>query len=161
MISPTDDYVKKDLKRGVDYIGVTVVFFCHDGEGNVLLQKRSMNCRDEQGRWDCGGGSMEFGEESFESGVRREVLEELGVEPLAVKHMATTNVIRDNNGMPTHWVAVVHAVKIPREGLRIGEPDKIDEIGWFPADALPENLHSCWDRHFELVKGEILTQMSS
>ena len=55
-----------DLKRGIDYIGVTVVFYCHDGAGRLLLHKRSVACRDEQGRWDVGGGSMEFGE-TFES----------------------------------------------------------------------------------------------
>ena len=50
-----------DLKRGVDYIGVTVNFLVHDGNGRILLQKRSKQCRDEQGRWDIGGGAVEFG----------------------------------------------------------------------------------------------------
>jgi len=65
-----------DLKRGIDHIGVTVNFFIHDGDGNVLLQKRSKNCRDEQGKWDIGGGAVEFGEE-LEEAVAREVKEEL------------------------------------------------------------------------------------
>ena len=64
-----------DIKRGVDYIGVTVNFIIHDGKGNVLLQKRSQNCRDEQGRWDIGGGALEFGEK-LEDAVRREVKED-------------------------------------------------------------------------------------
>ncbi len=67
------------LKRGEDYIGVTCVFFCHDGNGRFLLHKRSEKCRDEQGRWDCGGGSMEHGE-TFEQAVCRESGEESGVE---------------------------------------------------------------------------------
>ena len=41
---------KHDLKRGVNFIGVTCVFVCHDGKGRFLLHKRSKNCRDEQGR---------------------------------------------------------------------------------------------------------------
>lgn len=155
-MEPNAEYINKDLKRGVDYIGVTVVFYCHDGQGNILLQKRSMNCRDEQGRWDGGSGCMEFGEPTFEDAVRREVMEELGIEPISVTYVVTTNVLRDNNGTPTHWNAHVHTVVIPREGLRIGEPDKIDEIRWFPANALPENLHSCWDRHFALAKDKII-----
>jgi 8-oxo-dGTP diphosphatase len=55
--------------RGIDYIGITCVFFCHDGKGNILLHKRSEKCKDEQGNWDCGGGALEFGEE-FDQGVR-------------------------------------------------------------------------------------------
>jgi ADP-ribose pyrophosphatase YjhB (NUDIX family) len=63
------------MKKGIDYIGVTVCFYCHDGKGNLLLQKRSHKCRDEQGMWDCGGGSMRFGE-TFEEAARREIKEE-------------------------------------------------------------------------------------
>ncbi len=40
---------EQDLKRGVDYIGVTVPFVIPDGKGKVLLQKRSQNCRDGAG----------------------------------------------------------------------------------------------------------------
>lgn len=58
-----DDATKIDVKRGVDCIGVTCIFLCHDGNKRVLLHKRSVNCRDEHGRWDCGGGALEFGEE--------------------------------------------------------------------------------------------------
>jgi 8-oxo-dGTP pyrophosphatase MutT (NUDIX family) len=61
-ITPAE--VAVDLKRGVDYIGTTVSFIVHDGKGRVLLQKRSQNCRDERGKWDIGGGAVEFGENS-------------------------------------------------------------------------------------------------
>src|SRR5579875_627074 len=100
-----------DLKRGVDFIGVTVPFVVHDGHKKFLLQKRSKNCRDEQGRWDVGGGSMEFGEEWAEA-VSREINEELGVTPTEVKFLEAYNAIRDNKGTPTHWIALVHAAKV-------------------------------------------------
>lgn len=140
-----------DLRRGVDFIGVTVVFYCHDGEGHVLLHKRSAQCRDEQGRWDAGGGSMEFGE-TFEDAVAREVKEEYGVSPLEIVHAGTTNVLREHEGSATHWVANVHAVRVPREGARLGEPQKMDEIGWFALDQLPHPLHSQFHRHLEMVR---------
>jgi len=130
-----------DLKRGVDFIGVTVPFVVHDGKGRVLLQKRSKNCRDEHGRWDVGGGSMEFGE-NWEEAVRREVKEELGAEPLKVEFLHAFNALRDNNGTPTHWVALVHAVEVNPEEVKIIETDKIDEIGWFTMDSLPSPLHT-------------------
>lgn len=49
------------MKKGEDYTGVSIVYLCHDGKGRYLLAKRSVNCRDEHGVWDCGGGGLEFG----------------------------------------------------------------------------------------------------
>ena len=49
------------MKPGIDYIGVSTPFYCHDGQGNFLFHKRSQKCRDEQGRWDTGSGKLEFG----------------------------------------------------------------------------------------------------
>lgn len=50
------------MKKGIDYIGVTVSFYCHDGAGNFVLHKRNHNCRDEHGCWDFGGGGLKHGE---------------------------------------------------------------------------------------------------
>lgn len=68
---------QNDLRRGIDFIGVVCSFLCHDGKGNFVLQKRSKNCRDEQGKWDCGGGAHEFGT-SLEHTLKREIKEEYG-----------------------------------------------------------------------------------
>lgn len=130
-----------DARRGIDFIGVTAVFVIHDGTGRFLLQKRSQKCRDEQGAWDVGGGSVEFGEE-WDEAVRREVMEELGVDPLEVTFLKAYNALRENNGESTHWVALVHSVKVDPKDVFINEKDKIDEIGWFNLDSLPSPLHS-------------------
>jgi len=127
--------------RGVDYIGVTVTFVIHDGKGNFLLQKRSQNTRDEKGKWDVGGGALEFGEE-WSDAVWREVEEEIGVKPLKVKFLKAFNALRENQGVKTHWIALVHAVQVDPSKVRINEPEKIDEIAWFTLDRLPSPLHS-------------------
>ena len=139
---------KTDARRGIDYIGVTVNFLVHDGEGNFLMQKRSINCRDEQGKWDIGGGALEFGEK-LEDAVRREVNEELCSEPLEIKFLKSFEALRDNNGTPTHWMAFVHAVKVDPKTIKIGEPHKIDEIGWFTSKNLPSPLHSMFHNAFD------------
>lgn len=138
-------------KSGVDYIGVSCVFYCHDGKGNFLMHKRSKNCRDEIGNWDVGAGSMEFGE-SFEEAVRREIKEEYRVDVLNLQFLGVNNVLRKHNSKKTHWVAILFAAKVDPKKVSIGEKEKMDEIGWFKYENLPSPLHSMMMTHFEWVK---------
>jgi hypothetical protein len=62
------------MKKGEDYTGVAVVYFCHDGNNKYLLAKRGINCRDEHGTRDCGGGELEFND-SVENTLRKEIFE--------------------------------------------------------------------------------------
>lgn len=118
---------------------VSCVFVCHDGRGRVLLARRSAGARDEPGTWDTGAGALEHGE-TFAAAVAREVREEYGVDPLRTETIGVRNILR---GEPvSHWVAVVHGVEVDPAGVRIGEPHKFDDLGWFPPDALPAPLHS-------------------
>lgn len=133
---------KHDLKRGVDFIGVTCSFVCYDGRGRVLLHKRSKHCRDEQGRWDNGGGAHEFGD-SIEDTVRREIMEEYGTDALDLQFIKVKDLHRKlDDGTPTHWLGVLYAVRIDPEQAKNNEPYKIDDIGWFTLDDLPSPKHS-------------------
>jgi 8-oxo-dGTP pyrophosphatase MutT (NUDIX family) len=117
---------------------VSCVFVCHDGRGRVLLARRGVGARDEPGTWDTGAGALEHGE-SFADAVRREVREEYTAEALDVETIGVRNVLRGGS----HWVAVVNAVRVDRRlPVSIGEPHKLDELGWFALDALPAPLHS-------------------
>ena len=150
-MNQSSEYEKIDLKRGVDYIGVACVFFCHDGRGDILLHKRSNKCRDEQGSWDCGAGAMEFGE-NFENAVRREIKEEYCVESTNLKYTGVNNVLRKNGNVNTHWIAVLFSAEVDPAQVKIGEPDKMDEIGWFPQDNFPSPAHSMLHEHLQMVK---------
>lgn len=142
---------KTDLKRGVDHIGVSASFIVHDGEGRVLLQKRGEKARDEQGNWDVGGGAIEFGE-TIEEAMRREVLEELCTEPIDMQFLTVYDAHREHNGVKTHWVAIIYAIEVDPRQVKIGEPHKIEEIGWFNSYNLPEPLHSQFPKSFEVAK---------
>lgn len=139
------------MKKGVDYTGVTVVFLCHDGEGNVLLNKRSENCRDEHGRWDPGGGGVEFGT-PIEETLRNEIMEEYCTDVLDVKFVGFRDMHRTHEGKRTHWIALDFFVKVDRSKVKNGEPHKFDDLGWFTLDSLPEPMHSQWPEFLENYK---------
>lgn len=139
------------MKQGFDFIGVTCVFYCHDGKGSLLLHKRSQKCRDEQGRWDCGGGALRFGE-TFEKAVMREIREEYCSDIKKLDFVGINNVIRKSNGLKTHWIAILFACELNPKRVKIGVPKKMDQIGWFKLDKLPQPLHSMFLTHLEFVK---------
>ncbi len=140
-----------DLKKGVDFIGVTCVFFCHDGRGNLLMHKRSKNCRDEIGRWDTGSGSMEFGETPEET-VTREIQEEYCVKPKKLQLCGVRNVLRMNGAVQTHWVAFVFVAQVNPKKVKIGEPEKMEELAWFSPTKLPEPIHSAFHAQWKMIK---------
>ena len=118
---------------------VSCVFVCHDGAGEILLARRSAGARDEPGTWDTGAGALEFGE-TFEAAVTREVKEEYATQPREITLLGVRNVVRAEP--PSHWVAVVFAVRVDRDSVAIGEPHKVDELGCFRPAALPSPPHS-------------------
>lgn len=131
----------RKLSQGADYIGVGCVFFCHDGKGNILLHKRSKNCRDEIGRWDVGGGALELGE-SFEEAVKREVFEEYCTLPKKLRFLGVKNILRKDGDTLTHWVSLFFEVLVDPKTVKLGDPKKMDEMGWFRKNSLPKPLHS-------------------
>lgn len=141
----------EDLRRGIDYTGVTVVSVIHDGKGKICLMKRGPKARDERGRWDVCGGALEF-DESIDEGIQREVKEELCVETIDIDFMVVYSAHREHEGVRTHWIALVHAVQVDPQRVKIGEPHKISEIGWFGLDDLPSPLHSQFAKSLEAAK---------
>ena len=142
------------MKKGEDFIGVTIVYFCHDGLGNVLFHKRSLNCRDEQGRWDIGGGAIELGD-TIEQTLKKEIFEEYGTEVLSKEFLGYRDVHRENNGKKTHWIALDFKVLVDREKVKNGEPHKFDAVEWFALESMPNPLHSQLSIFFEQYKGRL------
>ena len=142
------------LKKGVDHIGVTIVYFCHDGKGNFIMAKRSDNARDEQQRWDIGGGGLEFGD-TVENTLRKEIKEEYCTDVSEMEFLGYRDVHREHEGRPTHWIALDFKVLIDPAKVRNGEPHKFEEVGWFTRDALPENLHSQLPNFLRLYRDKL------
>lgn len=129
------------MQKGIDYTGITVLYMCHDGQGNFLLNKRSTNCRDEHGAWDFGGGGLDFGE-SVDGALKKELTEEYCVEPKSIEFLGYLDLFREINGVKTHWLGLGFLIEVDREKVRNGEPHKFEELGWFRLDNLPKPAHS-------------------
>lgn len=130
------------MRKGVDHIGIGIVFFCHDGSGNFLMCKRSKNTRDEHGRWDPGGGAIEFGE-PIEDALRREVREEYCTDVIESEFLGFRDVHRvDEKENKTHWVALDFKVLVDKDKVKNGVPHEHIEIGWFNLGNLPRPTHS-------------------
>ena len=142
------------MKKGIDYTGVCVVFYCHDGEGNVLMHRRSNQCRDEHGCWDIGGGGLKHRNQVLDD-VRREIEEEYCTEALEIEHLGYRDVHREHDGEQTHWIALDFKVLIDRDKVANGEPHKLAEIGWFTVDSIPDPMHSQLGTFFENYKDKL------
>jgi len=129
------------MKAGIDFIGITTPFFCHDGHGNFILHKRSNQCRDERGFWDVGGGKLEFGQ-TLEESVLREVKEEYGCAGIIQNQLPPYTLLRTHQGIKTHWIAIPFLILINPKRIKNNDPYKIDEIGWFKLSNLPYPLHT-------------------
>jgi len=141
----------ENAKIGFDFIGITTPFYCHDGKGNLLMHKRTIKCRDEHERWDTGSGKLEF-TLSLEENVLQEVLEEYSCKGEIQEQLPAHDIFRTHNGVQTHWIAVPFFIKVNPKDVKIGEPEKMSEIGWFRIDSLPSPLHSGFEYTFKRYK---------
>jgi len=129
------------MKKGFNFPAVGVGFFCHDGKGKFLMQRRSKNARDEHGTWDIGGGGIDFGLTVREA-LEKEVKEEYCADILDAELLGYSDVIRDLDGKKSHWLVIDWKVLVDPKQVRCGEPHKFDATGWFTVDSLPSPLHS-------------------
>jgi len=142
------------MKAGIDYPGVSVVFFCHDGNGDFLMNKRSKNCRDEHDRWDIGAGAVRL-YENLTDALEREIREEYCTSILNCEFLGYRDVHRQDNEFKTHWVTHDFKVLVDSSKAKNGEPHKFDEIGWFRLDNLPFPLHSQLLHFLEIYKNKL------
>lgn len=139
------------MQKGIDYIGVNVSYYCHDGEGNYVMHLRSNKCRDEHNRWEFGGGGVKFGEQTIDA-VHREIKEEFGADVVEAEQIGVREVLREHEGRETHWISFQYLVKVDKDTVYNAEPDKHDDLGWFKIDNLPTPLHSQVEPELALYK---------
>lgn len=116
---------EKHIKVGA---GVVII-----KDGKTLLAKRKGS--HAEGTWGSLGGHVEFGESPIEA-VKREAREELGIELKNVTFASCTNMMKYG----TQYLDVSFTAEIASGEPRICDAERIESIGWYPLDQLPEPL---------------------
>lgn len=106
-------------------------------KNEVLLLKRSVKSRDEYGYWSQPGGGVDYGE-TVEDGIKRELMEEVGVEVDLIRLLCYTDQIKVSG--PEHWVSISYLAKISSGEPNNMEPDKHSQMKWFSLSKLPKKL---------------------
>lgn len=102
-------------------------------DGFILLAKRKGS--HGEGCYGSVGGHVEFGEDLVEA-VKREAMEELGVKLKEVEFICCMNLKKYSK----HYVDIEFLAQIESGEPSICEPEKIESVGWYPLDQLPEPL---------------------
>jgi 8-oxo-dGTP diphosphatase len=125
------------MKRGVDYIGVGVGAIIVDDQGRLFAALRGSQAKNERGRWEFPGGSVEFGEKLADA-LRREMMEEYGVQIEVMELLDVVDHILPEEGQ--HWVSPTFICRILEGVPEIREPGKCSQIGWFYPEDVPQPL---------------------
>ena len=142
--------------KGIDYPGVAIVFFCHDGEGKVIMNKRSQQARDERGVWDIGGGGVKHGE-TLEQALARELQEEYNASIRDAQYLGFRDVHRvDHEGRNTHWLVFDFKVRVEVPELKTTDPN-IDDVQWFDFTSLPSGAHSQLPTFLEKYREQLIS----
>ena len=110
----------------------TVGALCEDERGRLMLVRRAVE--PQKGKWDTPGGFLEEGESPL-NGLRRELLEETGLEVEPGEFIGAVNDLYGDGPdaqsiLSLNWTArVLEGTPAPA--------DDISEIRWFAADELP------------------------
>jgi ADP-ribose pyrophosphatase YjhB (NUDIX family) len=113
-------------------VGCGIVFI---RDGHILLLQRKKS--PETGAWGIPGGKIDF-LETAEQAIRREALEETGLEAGDIKLLGLSEQLFHDEKQ--HWFGVLFQAESFSGEMQLLEPDKHGGIDWFPLDKLPDRL---------------------
>lgn len=132
---------------GVDYIGASVAFLVihpdddpkwgpmNTTDHRFLFSKRGPGCRNEVGKWEFGGGEVNYGE-TIKEAVTREVNEEYGLEVYEISEGALVEQFIEGQ----QWWCHVVVAFVKDTNIKISEPEKVVDPAWMNAHEAFENL---------------------
>ncbi|WP_201299344.1 NUDIX domain-containing protein [Plantibacter sp. T3] len=104
-------------------------------EGRILLLERLRE--PEAGSWGIPGGKVDW-MERLEDAVRREALEETGLELGSIELLCVVDHFEE--ALQQHWISPVYLAEDTVGEPELREPEKHGGLRWFPLEVLPERV---------------------
>jgi 8-oxo-dGTP diphosphatase len=114
-------------------VGVGVLLVDESGRLLLTLRRRPP----EAGCWSIVGGKLDY-LETLEQCAVREALEEVGAAISIDSLLCVTDHLVPAEGQ--HWVSPAFLAHVSSRGTKNCEPEKTQDVRWFPIDGLPPNL---------------------
>ncbi len=122
------------MKNRFTYIGSAYLFLIRDGK--ILLQRR-YNTGFMDGFYGVPAGHLD-GEETAREGCVREIKEEIGID-VNIKDLSVVHVMH-RKAQNDERIDFFMTAKAYTGAITNCEPEKCDDLRWFPLDELPENM---------------------
>ncbi|MEO7002882.1 MAG: NUDIX domain-containing protein [Ktedonobacterales bacterium] len=122
------------------------VFALIERDGAYLMGRRR-----DIGWWNLPGGGLEYGE-TLEQGLAREVMEEVGID------VAIERLVGVYSKPQKREVVLTFLCHLSDANAQPGVSDETSEVGWYTADALPEQT---LPKHRQRVEDAALGQVAA
>lgn len=121
------EVVKNNSKVSKDY-EVAVIVYAFDKDNKIIFQRRGTGCRDERLKLETIGGRVKKSDIDFRTALRREIIEEIGIEAdIEIEEFVTstyTTTWDERNQKEQTWIYLAYKGKLKKGSLKIAEPDK-------------------------------------